>query len=386
MLTQRDLDKAIDTITDRLDGVNRLFIAKIAAQIKQIGELGPSSVNRIVSMVSLGTDIMEITTQLQEATGLNTHALFQIYQAAVDDVYSDPRFAEALKADTGGLRAAQAKERLSVLALNVAAQSAVTMQNLSNTTAVSTTYRAIVDEAVLGVRAGLTSYGEATRRAVRQLGYNGLQVHYASGYHRRLDTAVRQNIIDATNQIAQQGSLVMGEALGYDAVEISAHPNSAPDHEPVQGRVFLRAEFDKMQAGEDCVDVDGKHYEGFARPIGEWNCGHIAMAFSTAHSKRQYTPQQLAQWQAENAQGCELDGRHYSRYQIDQLMRQTETKVRRWKDAANAARALEDMEGRRACQRKINDLVARYKAIAAASGQPQRKDRMSVEGFQMVKV
>lgn len=386
MLSQRELQRAIGTITARLDEVNRFFIAKIAAQIKQIGELGPTNVNRIVSMVSMGTDILEITTRLQEATGLNTQALFQIYQAAVDDVYTDPRFAEALEADTTGLRTQQAKERLTLFAQNVAVQSATAMQNLSNTTAISTTYQAIVDKAVLAVSTGQTSYREATRQAIRDLGYNGLQVHYASGYHRRLDTAVRQNIIDATNQIAQQGSLLMGEVLGYDAVEISAHANSAPDHEPVQGRVFLLAEFEKMQAGQDFYDVEGNHYTGFPRPIGEWNCGHIAMSFSTQYSKPRYTPKQLADWRADNAQGCEIDGRHYSRYQINQLMRQIETKVRRWKDAANAARANNDLAEQQACQRKINALVARYKQISDASGAPQHRERMVVEGFKMVKV
>lgn len=385
MLDQNGLERAIDTITGQLDEVNRFFVAKIAAQIKKIGELGPANVNRIVAMVETGASILEITTRLQEATGLTTQAIFQIYQAAVDDVYTDRRFAAALAEDPTGPRSREAKERLALLARNVAAQTAATMQNISNTTAISTPYQAIIDKAVLAVSSGQTGWMEATQAAVREFGYNGLQVHYASGYHRRLDTAVRQNIIDATNQIAQQGSLLMGDVLGYDAVELSAHPNSAPDHEPVQGRVFSRAEFDKMQAGQDFQDVDGQHYEGFARPIGEWNCGHIAMAFSTVHSKRQYTPQQLAQWRAANAQGCEVDGTRYSRYQVSQLMRQTETRVRRWKDAANAAKALNDMEGRRVCQRRINALMARYAKLADASGLPQRRERLIVEGFRMVK-
>lgn len=386
MLTEQELEKAIDTITDRLDEVNRFFIGKIAAQIKKIGALGPTSIDRIVTMVEMGKDIAEINTKLQEATGLNAGALFQIYDAAINDVYTDPRFAEALKDDSGGAKAGKAKERLTVYARNIAIQSARTMQNFSNTTALSTTYQDTVDKAVLAVSSGMEGWQEATRRAVRELGYNGLQVRYASGYHRRLDTAIRQNIVDATNQIAQQGSLMMGEILGYDAVEISAHPNSAPDHEPVQGRVFLKAEFEKMQSGQDFADVDGHHYSGFARPIGEWNCGHIAMAFSTAYSKPRYTPQQLADWQAENAKGCEIDGRHYSRYEVNQLMRQIETKVRRWKDAANAARQNNDLAERQACQRKINALAARYKKISEASGIPQRKDRMAVEGFKMVNV
>lgn len=383
-MTDRELEKAIALITDRLDEVNAFYIRKIAAQIKQIGELGPTNVNRIVTMIDLGVDVGEINTKLQEATGLNIQALNMIYQRALEDVYTDPRFARVLRADKQ--TALQARARLTQYTRTVAQQSAQTMLNLSNTTAVSTPYKEAIDKAVLAVSSGLTDYQSATRQVIRELGYNGLQVHYASGYHRRLDTAVRQNIIDATNQIAQQGSILMGEVLGYDAYEISAHMNSAPDHEPVQGRVFLKAEFEKMQAGEDFVDTEGHHYSGFARPIGEWNCRHIAMSFSTQHSKRKWSDAQLRAWAAQNAQGCDVGEKHYSLYQADQYMRQIETEVRRWKDAANAARIAGNKAEQVNCQRHINALAVKYAKVAQESGLPTRKERMSVEGFKMVKV
>ncbi len=74
-------------------------------------------------------------------------------------------------------------------------------------------------------------------------------------------------------------------------------------------------------------------------------------------------------------------------YQARQLMRQIETKVRREKDAANAARLNgNDMEERRARQKTINALSKQYYAVAQASGLPARSARLSVEGFKMVKV
>lgn len=386
MLSEKELEAAIAAITERLRGVNLLFIRKVAAQIAKIGELGPSSAHRLLTMMDLGADVLEINTALREATGLNTQTLFALYRKALDAVYTDRRFAAIMRSTRTPVAAETARQRLNAYAQRVAVQSAQTMQNLSNTTAVSAAYQQAVDRAVLAVSSGLTDYRSAAREIIRDMGYNGLQVVYASGYHRRLDTAVRQNIIDATNQIAQEGSLMMGDALGYDAVEISAHPNSAPDHEPVQGRVFLRSEFDKMQAGQDFVDVDGKRYSGFARPIGEWNCGHIAMAFSTEYSIRRYTPEQLEEWRKANAAGCEFGGRHYTRYEADQKMRALETSVRRLKDAANAARVNDDMDERRELQEKINRISARYGKLAEAAGLPTRRDRMRVEGFQMVKV
>lgn len=383
MLTEKELEAAIKRITGRLDEVNRLYVQKIAAQLLKIGELNASSIHRIIVMVDMGKDVREITRELAQATAMNIRDIYQIYQAALNDCYTDPRFSEALNSQP---LSPEQNARLTQFVQNVATQTAQDMFNLSNTTSIMPGYKDAIDKAIVATSAGLTGYKQAAREIIREIGYNGLQVYYESGYHRRLDTAVRQNIIDGVNQINQHASLAMGDALGFDAVEISAHAHSAPDHEPVQGRVLLRAEFEKMQAGFDFHDIDGRFYRGFRRPIGEWNCMHIGMAFSTKHSKRRYTNEQLKQWEEENAAGCEINGKHYTIYQARQLMRQIETKVRSEKDAANAARLNgNDMEARRSHQKNINALTSQYYAAAKASGIRPRGDRLSVEGFKMVK-
>lgn len=383
MLNQQELENAIDVLLDRFEEVNRFFVAKIAAQIKKIGELNQSSVNRLTLMSEMNFDMIEISKKLADAVRISTSDLFRIYDKALNDVYTDRNFAKVLKKQP---LSAYQNGRLNQYAQSVSMQTAGTIQNLSNTTATSKVYQEAVDKAVLAVSSGLTDYKSATREIVRSVGYNGMQVYYESGYHRRLDTAVRQNVIDGANQIAQNGSILMGEMLGFDAYEISAHARSAPDHEPVQGRVFLKADFENMQNGLPFRDVDGTMYQPFRRPIGEWNCMHIAMSFSTQHSVRRYTDQQLAQWKAANNEGCEIGGKHYTIYQASQLMRQIETEVRRQKDTANAARQAGDDVLRQQCQKKINALGAKYSQVVQASGLKSRKDRMTVEGFRAVKV
>ena len=384
MLTEKQLEAAIAQITGRIDEVNRTLIKKIAAQILKIGQLNPTSINRILAMSDLGADIRDISRELAEATELNVRDIYAIYNMALRDSYTDPRFATALKSRP--LSPVQ-NDRLRMFAINTAAQTAATMRNLSNTTAILPAYREAVDKAITAVSMGGMSYNEAARDIIRDLGYNGLQVQYESGYHRRLDTAVRQNIIDGVNQINQNASLAMGEMLGYDAVEISAHANSAPDHEPVQGRVFLLAEFEKMQSGLSFQDVDGNTYEGFPRAIGEWNCMHIAMSFDTKTSIRRFTDEQLQEFKDNNAKGCDVGGKHYTIYEARQLMRQLETKVRREKDAAVAAKLNgNDMDERRARQRVINALSAKYYAVAQAAGLTPRGQRLSVEGFRAVSI
>ena len=250
-MTDKELNKALDTIQSRFDEVNRLFIRKVAAQIAKIGELNQSSINRLTVMAEVTSDVEEITLALMNAANMTKPEVMALYTQAMNDTYTDPRFTRAFQA---GLRVPPVQRiRMVNLTQGVAAQTMLALDNLSNTTAIAQPYRAAVDTAVLAVSSGLTSYTAATRDAIRQLGYNGLQVNYASGYHRRLDTAIRQNIIDATRQITQHCADAVGESLGYDAIELSAHMHSAPDHEPVQGRVFLRDSNGVLASGTVCI-------------------------------------------------------------------------------------------------------------------------------------
>lgn len=384
MLDGPELERAIATIMKRLQGVNALYIRKIAAQIKRIGELTPSSVNRLVAMADMGADINEIREQLRLAVGASAKELRDIFQKALTETYNDPRFAAYLEENPDALQP-EAEERITRYASAVYQQTAASMYNLSNTTAITLGYRNAIDRAVLATSTGVGSYTETMRDTIRQLGRAGMQVTYASGYKRRLDTAVRQNIVDAVRQINKQASAMIGEELGYDAVEISAHSRSAPDHEPVQGRVFLKADFENMQAGLPFRDVNGHLYEGFKRPISEWNCRHIPLSFSTKYSKPVYSDEQLRRMADENQKGCIINGKHRTLYEASQMMRNIETEVRRQKDTAVAAQAAGDTALRKECQQKINALVRQYAAVAKASGNDEKRQRMTVEGFRAVR-
>lgn len=389
-MTEKQMQAAIDRILDRLDEINLFYIVSIAEQIQQIGELGQANINRLIVMADMGANIAEINSRLSAATQLNIRDLYSVYNQVLNDTYTDKRFFMYLQQNP---LPEPSRQRVSRLAQLISIQTAERMVNYSNTTAISQTYQDAIDKAILATASGTENYKAATRQVIRDIGSNGMQVVYESGYHRRLDTAVRQNIIDGSNQLAQQASLLIGREINadvgadvYDAVEISAHARSAPDHEPVQGRVFLKAEFDKMQAGVDFVDIDGHRYTGFRRPIGEWNCMHLAMSFSTQHSVRRYADKQLNDWKADNAKGCTIDGKHYTTYQAVQLMRKIETAVRREKDAAVAAKAAGDDALRQECQKRINALSAKYTQVAQTAGITPRRDRMTVEGFRAVKV
>lgn len=376
---------ALNKVVEFFEVVEALFISKVAKQIQKIGELNQTSINRLLIMRDMGADVAEVKRKLQDATGYSTRAMARIYRSALNDRYTDQHFDDFVKT----VPPAEAREdnaRLNQLARSMLRQTAGELVNLSNTTVIDNAYRAAIDPAIAAVASGVEDYQSATRDAVRTMAANGLRVTYESGYTRRLDSAVRQNITNGVKQLAQQSSLMIGEMMGDDAIELSAHLRSAPDHEPIQGRVFLNAEFAKMQSQQVFSDIDGHRYEAIKRPIGEWNCGHIGSSFNTQHSIRTYTDEQLKQFSEDNEKGCEINGKHYSTYEASQLMRKVETKIRQQKDIANAARDAGDETLRVECQRKINRLKQYYGSIAEASGLREQQQRLRVDGFKSVRV
>lgn len=377
------LTSRVDEMMKAFEEVNTYYIEKIADQIKIIGEMNASSISRLRIMAQMNENIAEIKKRLRRAASITSAQLDKILQTAYEDYDQSPSLKRAM--DETPL-SEDAKERLDQLAKTISRQTQGTMQNLSNTSLSWQNYRRYVDQAILAVTSGLGSYTEMTRRTVRELGYNGLQVQYSSGYHRRMDSAIRANVISAANQLAQQGSDIVAEDLGMNAKELTAHKAPAPDHAPVQGRVLLNAEFEKMQSGEGFEDIDGHKYEGFKRPIGEWNCMHMAMGFDTRYSRRKYTDEELKKIQEDNEKGCIVNGKHYTTYEANQRMRQIETEIRRQKGVGVAAEKASDEQLREEAQKKIDRLGENYLEFSKESGLKPKWDRLEVNGFKRVDV
>lgn len=246
------------------------------------------------------------------------------------------------------------------------------MANLSQTTVLSDGYRAAVDVAVQAVQSGLTDYNSAIRRALKEACAEGLRVQYQSGHTRRLDTAVRQNVLDGIRALNQDTLNQLGKEFGADGVEISAHMLCATDHLPYQGLQFSNKEFDRIQNTLD-------------RPFGMWNCKHTMFPILLGISEPSHTKEELEMYRNYSQEAVTIDGVTMSRYEWSQQQRRIETAVREQKNIANGAKAAGDSVLRREAQRNINRLQAQYAKISDAAGLTPEKERMAVAGFRKVK-
>jgi len=195
------LDKAMAIITKRFEDIQLMYIEKAGSQIQKIGKLSQVNINRLTVLSEVNADIAEITRELQKAAQVSASDLARIYKEAEQDVLTDPRFSRLV---SGGQLPQDALDRLEQYTREITYQTAGQLTNLSNTTAIDQQYRDAIDDALLAASSGLEGYVEATRQVVRDLGGNGIKVVYASGYRRRLDSSVRQNITNGVHPIAQQ--------------------------------------------------------------------------------------------------------------------------------------------------------------------------------------
>ena len=117
------------------------------------------------------------------------------------------------------------------------------------------------------------------------------------------------------------------EEMGCEFVEVTAHEGARPTHAVWQGRVYHRG---------GAVVQDGERYEDFETATGYgtgpglcgWNCRHNFYPFYPGISVRNYTDERLAELDARN---IPYGGGLYTRYEITQMQRALERRVRKYK-------------------------------------------------------
>lgn len=267
------------------------------------------------------------------------------------------------------------------------------------------TYYEIIDRGILSISQGKETFQTEMRRIMKQLGNNGV-VLYESGRTRRLDSAIRMNILDGIRQVNNETSRRFGEEYGSNMVEVSHHTNSAPDHiDTVDGKQFARIDVIREQivSGiekeiklEDIqgakVKVKGKWYDDYdtinnslERKVSTLNCRHYPFEGILGVSKPSYTKEQIEADKKKNLDGFEFEGKHYTLYEGSQLQRRIETEIRKQKDTQILARASGDTELVEQSQNKIRLLTSKYNDLCKESGLLPKKIRMQVAGYHRVK-
>lgn len=267
-----------------------------------------------------------------------------------------------------------------------------TMQNLTGTTAAQTEQQFVsaCDRAYMQVSSGAFSYQEAIMTAVRGFADVGAEVVYPSGHRDKLDVAVRRAVLTGVGQATAAVSLKHADEAGCYLMELSAHSGARPGHAEWQGQLVSRT---GKNAGRT---IDGLYVYtldqigyGTGRGFKGWNCRHNWYPYYEGFSKPNYTKQQIA---ALNAKNIPYNGQMYSEYEISQMQRTAERKIRKLKrrliTAQESIKNAPDDATRASAQNyynrnavKLKDAECQLRDLCNQTGQWNDKFRTQVSGF-----
>lgn len=373
-------EKWIESLPEEVEKLFREISLDITAvicqRIKAVGRLSKTDIIRLTNAYQYyGADIKKISEIISGVTGKSEKAVLSILKKAAEESDS---FAEVFYSARNIKPLSYLSDNyLSSALYSIAEQTNNQFKDLSKSTLyykaennkllpVNEMYTRAIDKAIYEVRNGTVDYNTAMRKTVRQLG-GGLYI-YESGKKTRLDSAVRMNLLDSVRQLNQKTLDYHGKQFGSDGVELSAHAISAPDHAPVQGHQFRNEEFEKMQSGYMSIDVNGVVYDGFERPIGQWNCKHFAFPIVVGVSSPAYTEEELANMRENSKQ----------KYDLTQQQRKYELQLRKLKDEKSAQeQAGFDLDARETGL-KIRKLHKEYKAFSEKNGLRYSPERARV--------
>lgn len=246
------------------------------------------------------------------------------------------------------------------------------LSNLTLTTAVSAQQSFIQASnlAYMQVTSGTMDYNTAIRRAVQQAAQNGASVLYPSGHVDKLDVAVRRAVLTGVGQTVRQLSVVNANDMGCDLMEITAHAGARPSHAEWQGKIV------SLSGRRGYLSPDDIGY-GTVDGFGGANCRHDWYPFFEGISTRAYSDDDLKRL---NEPNIKIGDKLYTDYEVSQMQRARERKIREKKRQVIAAKVMIDSAQSDAEEAAAQDEF-RKKSVQLKRAEQKLRDFLNQTGF-----
>lgn len=385
------LDIILEKFYNRYNKFNTKILQELGNAIKQFDGVSPSQAYQIAQELKFGIELNDLLNELSQISGKSIEDINELFNKVAKE---NVNFAEVYyKAKNQEFVKYEDNQQLQNLVNSIEKQTNSLFINIANSKNIGFTlkdnqgnitykpianvYNDLIDEAVYNVSTGVKDYQSAMRSTIRQLADSGVKVHeeklgYKNGYNRRIDSSVRQDILTGIRQVNLDIQQQIGEELGTDGVEISAHFPCAEDHLDIQGQQYSNEEFEKLNSELD-------------RPIGEYNCRHFVFSIILGVNEPSYSDKMLNDFRKESLEKVNYKGKTYTKYEATQVQRQLETAIRKQKDRQIIARASGDKEEIGLAQQKISQLTTEYNKFSQVAGLDTYKNRLAVSGYHRLK-
>ena len=367
------------------------LLAYICEQFKRSGEANETSLEYIRVLQRRGLPLKEIENRIREATGLSKRALNKIFDGAInrnqtyfDDVLNKMKLLfsktrrKAMESEINAI-VAQAGEMF-----NITQTLGFAIRNPDGTVSfspIAEAYQKVLNKAEVAVWSGGMDYNSAIQRAVRELTDSGIQVvDYATGYHERVDVAVRRAVMTGITQISAKYSDALMEEIDTPYLEVTAHrgardidgPNGWENHKAWQGRIYSKKDGDIYP---NVYKVCGL---GDVTGLCGANCRHHYFSFVPDVMEPTYTEEELA---ALDPPPFTFEGREYTAYQATQKQRQIERALRNIKRRMIGMKAAGQNDAYKAAAIKMKRLDEEYAAFSKAADLKLQRERSFIPEF-----
>lgn len=366
------------------------ILSAVIRRILKMGYVSEASKHQLEVLQAAGLlydDIVQLIADRTDACTAQVKALFE--DAGVQTVEMDNSLHEAAGALPIDIR--QDSSTRQVLEAGYK-KTLGTMQNLVSTTATQTQTAFIqtCDRIYMQVSSGAFSYQEAIMNALRALADTGAEVVYPTKHKDRMDVAVRRCVLTGVSQTAAAVSLRQAEDAGCYLMEITAHSGARPDHAKWQGQLVTITGKDagKIIDGLRVFTLSEIGY-GSGEGFKGWNCRHNWHAYYPGFSTPNYTQEELKKLD----EPCiSYNGKLYTEYEVSQMQRAQERRVRAWKrrciTAQEGVNSATDEATRVTAQaefdrsaRYLKNNEAKLKDFCRQTGQDRDRFREQVLGF-----
>lgn len=410
----------IERITNRQEKLNEEILKEIGEILGKIGNLTPSEAYTIGQQLKYGGSLDKIVALISKYSNINEA---EIYKMLENEAKTNLAFSEKyFKAKSIDFIPYEQNIPLQNKVREIAIATINEYRNISRTTGltfldnannrltrpIQEAYYEIVDNAINDVAMGKETFFEGLKRQLKTIGRSGVQsIEYESGYHRRIDSALRMNLQDGLNALSIAQQEIVGEQFGANMIEVTHHEHSAPDHiDSVDGKQFAKIDVIRKQiaSGEEKeiklediqdnrVKVKGKWYYDFdyinnnlPRKVSQWNCYHRIFTGILGIDEPRYSKEELEKDKKKNEYGFEYENKHYTLYEASQKMRQIELEIRKNRESnislKNSLKQIQDKIGKEKIQEQINRnnytinmLINKYHELSKISGLKTKLER-----------
>lgn len=399
MLNQYKVEMMPEAVVQRLGKINTEYLKAIGERIKDVGRISKDDASLLQTVYKSGESIDVIRSHLEKASGKNAEDITAMFDKVAKRNYE---FAKPFYEATGKEYIPyKDNEPLRRYVESVARQTVGEYTNMAQHTAfcvfdskgavvpsyfpsngnkiptsLSETYTRVTDLAIQKAQLGYSDYMTEMRGCIKSIADSGIRtVDYATGYSRRLDSAVRQNILWGLKECNQNSAKKIGEDFGADGYEIDYHSNPRPTHADMGGKQYAIGE---------AVTINGVYYPSIAEVqdlLDDYGCLHFCFPIVLGIDTPSYSDDQLDAYKEHDNRKIDFEGETYTPYEATQVQRQLETAMRVQEDRETIAKAAGDIDLQLEAQRRIGVLTEKYTTFSGAAKLPTKMERASMAEY-----